>query len=513
MELYRWQKQCLNAWEESGRRGIVRAVTGAGKTMLALATIDRMRQRFPEVRVKLVVPTVALAQQWKTALLHNAPEEIWRPGLFGGGLRDDPERRVMIYILNSARDSLAGHIRRELSLRRHVLLICDECHHCQSPQNRRIFDFLTPEALAGGLYASLGLSATPFGTGDDEILTRGLGPEIYRYDFEDASREGVVSAFNICEVSAPFSADEGERYAQLTLELFQLLQALRKAYPSLEGLPRERFLRMVSALAQRAGMDPADPAAAFLLKSYERKEISVLASARIRCALALLERLAPENRVLAFCERIEQARKFAAAVRRSMGNVCGLYHSQMSAPARERCMEDFRRRRSRILIACRCLDEGIDVPEANIGIVLSGSAVERQRIQRLGRLIRNAPGKDGACLYYIYIRDSADDAAFLPNLNGRNCFALRYYPAEDCFSHDTYEYAAADLLERSRQRGFSPAQLRELRRCLNEGLARSDFLLSPEALRRRGAAAESVHEKNYWRAMSGLGRAFRAPEP
>ena len=513
MELYRWQKQCLNAWEENGRRGIVHAVTGAGKTMLALAAIDRMRQQLPEVRVKLVVPTVALAQQWKTALLHYAPEEAWRPGFFGGGLRDDPERQAMIYILNSARDSLAGHIRRELALRRHVLLICDECHHCQSPQNRRIFDFLTPETLAGGLYASLGLSATPFGTGEDEILTRNLGPEIYRYDFEDAAREGVVSAFHVCEVSAPFSAEEGDRYALLTLELFQLLQALRKAHPSLEGLSRERFLRAVSALAQRAGMDPADPAVAFLLKSYERKEISVMASARIRCGLALLERLTPENRVLVFCERIEQARQFAAAVRRKLGNVCGLYHSQMSAPARERCLEDFRRRRSRILIACRCLDEGIDAPEANIGIVLSGSAAERQRVQRLGRLIRNAPGKDGACLYYIYIRDSADDAAFLPNLDARARFALRYYPAEDCFSHDIYEYAAANVLKRSRQRGLSEAQLRELRRCLNEGLARADFLLTPEAIRRRSAAAESAHEKNYWRAMSGLSRAFRALEP
>lgn len=509
MELYRWQKQCLSAWEENGRRGIVHVVTGAGKTTFALAAMDSMLQRFPEVRVKVVVPTVALAQQWKTAFLSHAPEEALRPGFFGGGLRDDPARQVMIYILNSARDSLATHIRRELALRRHVLLICDECHHCQSPQNRRIFDFLTPEVAAGGLYASLGLSATPFGTENDEILTRSLGREIYRYDFEDAAGEGVVSAFHICEVSAPFSAEEGDLYAALTLELFQLLQALRKAHPGLDGLPKERFLRAVSALARRAGMDSDDPAVAFLLKAYERKEVSVLASARVRCGLALLERLTPENRVLVFCERIEQARQFAAAVRRNMGEACGLYHSRMSAQARERCMEDFRRRQSRILVACRCLDEGIDVPEANIGLVLSGSAVERQRIQRLGRLIRNAPGKDGACLYYIYIRGSADDAAFLPRLDGRARLALRYYPAENSFSHDVYERAAAGVLERGRQRGLRTAQLLELRRCLNEGLVRTDFLLSPEALRQRIAAAESLHEKNYWQTMRSLSRALR----
>ncbi|MBQ9721419.1 MAG: DEAD/DEAH box helicase family protein, partial [Oscillospiraceae bacterium] len=226
MKLYAWQRDCLDAWESNGCRGIVRAVTGAGKTVLSLAAIDRLSERFPDLRVKVVVPTIPLAQQWKTALLHHFPEER-RPGFFGGGARDDPDRATMIYILNSARGALSAHIRRDFALRRHVLLICDECHHCQSPQNRRIFDFLTEDAPA--LYACLGLSATPFGTGDDAVLTRALGPEVCRYGFGEAEEAGVVSPFTVCEVSAPFLPDELSAYGALTDEIRILTARLYQA--------------------------------------------------------------------------------------------------------------------------------------------------------------------------------------------------------------------------------------------------------------------------------------------
>ena len=63
MRLYDWQKKCLNAWEENGRRGIARVVTGAGKTVLALEAVRRMRGQFTDLSVKIVVPTIPLACQ------------------------------------------------------------------------------------------------------------------------------------------------------------------------------------------------------------------------------------------------------------------------------------------------------------------------------------------------------------------------------------------------------------------------------------------------------------------
>ncbi|MBQ9413187.1 MAG: DEAD/DEAH box helicase [Oscillospiraceae bacterium] len=508
MELYGWQRQCLEAWEQNGCRGTVSAVTGAGKTALALAAVGRLRQRFPNLCVRVVAPTVPLAAQWKAALLRRAPSETWRPGFFGGGERDAPDRQVMIYVVNSARDALAGHIRRDLALNRHVLLICDEYHHYQSPQNRRIFDFFTPETAENAHYACLGLSATPPENREAPAPDLALGNEVYRYGLGEAVREGVVSPFRLCEVSASFLPDELRAYAELSRSISVLLRRLLEEHPRLRDLERRDFMSAVHALAAESGMDPEETAAAFILKTYERKKLSASALARVRCGLALLERLSPSDRVLVFCERISQAAEMERAIRQRWGNVCGIYHSRLTRQARERNLREFREHRTGILVCCRCLDEGLDVPDAGVGIVLSSTAVERQRVQRLGRLIRVSPDKLSALLYYIYIEESTDDRAYLPGLNAWRSFGLRYDSFGNCFSSDLYEYAAGDLLRRAAEREPSADRLWELRRCLMEGMTRGDFLLPAEAAERRLAAAGTRHAQNYWRAMKKLGEEY-----
>ena len=138
MKLYAWQQECLKAWEENGCRGIVNVVTGAGKTVLALEAIRRFRKKHENARIRIVVPTIPLAQQWQSALLQEAESEADRPGFFGAGRRDSQDRPLMIYIINSARDHLPGHMEQAFALGQPVLLVCDECHHYQSRENRRI---------------------------------------------------------------------------------------------------------------------------------------------------------------------------------------------------------------------------------------------------------------------------------------------------------------------------------------------------------------------------------------
>ena len=67
MELYDWQKECLNTWRENRDRGIINVITGAGKTVLALAAMQDLFQRFPNTQIKIVVPTITLAKQWKNS--------------------------------------------------------------------------------------------------------------------------------------------------------------------------------------------------------------------------------------------------------------------------------------------------------------------------------------------------------------------------------------------------------------------------------------------------------------
>ena len=510
MELYPWQKACLKEWKKNSFHGIVNVVTGAGKTVLAMAAADQARDLYPDLRVKVVVPTIALASQWKLALLHHAENDELRPGFFGGGIKDDPDRRVVIYVINSAREALAGHIRREFALGHHVLLICDECHHCQSPHNRRIFSFLPPKSRfpeqvvskelfsTDDLYLSLGLSATPFGTGQDSVLIDALGKEIYSYGFSEAAAEDVIAPYMICEIGASFLPKELDKYAELSDRISVLYARLIKAHKYLKNLPKAQFMKEVTHLAKMADMDPSDIAAAFMLSIYQRKEITVLSKTRIFCTLALLRQLREEDRVLIFCERIEQAEALYIAAIREFGSRIGLYHSGLIPSARRRILEDFRNRNTRILISCKALDEGIDVPDANIGIVVSSTSVSRQRIQRMGRIIRRASEKRAATLYYLYIRESAEDSSYLEGLPESRRVAVRYYPGEDSFSHDLYEYAARELFRSALEKGYTKKQLTELRACLLEGLVRTDCLLSTKALKELADKADTVHERNYW---------------
>ncbi len=510
MKLYQWQEDCLKAWEENAWRGIVNVITGAGKTVFALAAMERLREQYPDLKIRIVVPTIPLANQWKQALLRRAKDEEDFPGFYGGMRKDRADRKIMIYIVNSARMALSRHIRADLSIREHVLLICDECHHYQSRENRKIFDFLTPEVSRSPLYCSLGLSATPFpDEKSKEYMQRMLGREIYRYDFVQAERDGVISSFTVCQVAASFLKPEREEYEELSLKIMLLLRKLYAQYPSLRDLSEKEFMSRVSVMAKESGYASESVPAAFLLLCYQRKEISVLAESRIDCCLSLIERLPSSDRILIFSERIEQAERMAAAIRRKFGTkCCGIYHSKMTKEARARNMVFFRDGSVRILVSCRCLDEGIDVPDANIGIVLSGSAVERQRIQRLGRVIRRAGGKDAACLYYLYIRESSEDRAFLSEIPATRCFDLQYEPLEREFRNDLYEYAAWNLLQAAESAGYTETALRELRRCLVNGLPRADYLLAGPVQRRAIGSAETRKEKNYWSTMYRMGLYF-----
>ena len=115
ISLYPWQQECLRSWEENNRRGIVHVATGAGKTVLALEAIRRFRKEHSNASVRIVVPTIALAQQWQSALLKAAENAEECPGFFGAGKREAPDRAVMIYVINSARDYLARHVEQAFS--------------------------------------------------------------------------------------------------------------------------------------------------------------------------------------------------------------------------------------------------------------------------------------------------------------------------------------------------------------------------------------------------------------
>ena len=128
-----------------------------------------------------------------------------------------------------------------------------------------------------------------------------------------------------------------------------------------------------------------------------------MASQRLDCAQDLIRLLGIQQKILIFSERILQAETLYKLLENQYPGKIGRYHSKMGPQANKNALERFRLGDIRILIACKAIDEGVDIPDAAVGIILSGTSVQRQRIQRLGRIIRKKEGKEQALLYYLHV--------------------------------------------------------------------------------------------------------------
>ena len=158
-------------------------------------------ERYPDNRVLIVVPTVALMDQWRAALNDELEVSDADIDLIGGGTRRIGRAPVTIGVLDSVRKVAA-----ELTSEGRWFLIVDECHRAGSPANQKIF--------AGSYAATLGLSATPERQYDDlfeSVIVPSLGPIIFRYAYQHASDDGIISGFELWNIQVlPSSAEKAQ---------------------------------------------------------------------------------------------------------------------------------------------------------------------------------------------------------------------------------------------------------------------------------------------------------------
>ena len=155
IDLHSWQRRCVDAWFEAGGRGVLKVVTGAGKTILALAIAEKLQQtKARNLSVAIVVPTIVLLDQWREEIAARSNLPPNAVGLLGGGSDDafDLDKRILICVLNSAARKLPELVRQS-GVGPSLLLIVDECHRAGAAEMRRVFG--TRRSF------SLGLSATP----------------------------------------------------------------------------------------------------------------------------------------------------------------------------------------------------------------------------------------------------------------------------------------------------------------------------------------------------------------
>ncbi|UGV25989.1 DEAD/DEAH box helicase [Rhodopseudomonas boonkerdii] len=347
-----WQIEALALWEGAGNRGIVEVVTGGGKTIFALSCIRHLKIDTTLV----IVPTVALLDQWweEAASFFGISLDDINLVASSGRIRSGT---VNLAVLNSA---------SKLDLRnvtQPYFLIVDECHKAASKKFRA--------ALEGRPIATLGLSATPerpYDEGLEEVLIPKLGNIIFRYTYKDALRDQVIVPFELRNVIFDLEPERQAEYDKLT-------KAIGRAYSS--DAEDERTI-------------------ALLLK---RARVLNLSVNRIRLALRLV--LAHKGyRTIIFHEDIEACNVIQEVLSEAKLR-SGVYHSKMKLRQRAEVLSAYRQGELDVLITCRALDEGFNVPETEIGIIAASTATRRQRIQRLGRVLRPVKGKSAATVYSL----------------------------------------------------------------------------------------------------------------
>ena len=511
IELYPWQKECLNTWKDNHDSGIINVITGAGKTYMAIAAAESVIKHHPgKTCVRVVVPTVSLALQWKRDISSYFFERSLLSndiGLYYGTVKSSPERLFTIYVVNSARNSISSHILNDMDHGIHTVLICDECHHYSSPKNANIFSFRKSARFNKDLYHSIGLSATPYNPRFDEVLVPALGREIYRYYFEQAKNDNRINDFAVIETAINLSGDEAVEYGKITDSINRVYARMIAGNKFLKELSREEAFHIIF---EYAAQDPESLFASYVNLVLERRNLIYNAQARTQCVTSIISGSPQNEKIILFSERIDLADKLYSELRDIYGRSVIRYHSEIDKHLRKEYLDLYRIGEARILVTCKALDEGLDVPDTSVGIIVSGSSVNRQRIQRLGRILRPSDSKGMSVLYYIYAAGTVEDNIFLDDLpNDTKRTSVQFDPKSNRFYNQRYDLCAAQYIK-SLKKPFGHSKKLELEQCLVQGEMKADWLLSPEVCRHHYISSTNQHESNYWFVMEKISEINRS---
>ncbi|MFT4540926.1 MAG: superfamily II DNA or RNA helicase [Planctomycetota bacterium] len=467
-----WQQDAVDAWLASdspslgARHGILEIYTGAGKTIVALGAMAAVLRENPRTKVAVVVPTIALAQQWVNAIPERTTLSAARVGMVGGSGSDGfGAHDVLVYVLASARASagqrsrLAADVETARAREQEVFLVVDECHKAGAASSSKIFDART--------HTRLGLSATPRREGADaqdelgqvlplerQLHGRALGDVCYRMSLRDGYTRGMLPRYEIHHHGISLTGKEQEQHSLLTHRVTQARKDVTRA-----GGSPDRYLAYLTGRGGNVSGAVHKASAALQSAYLERKHFLYQASERLRVVERILveawndERLgAPQGAVL-FNERIgdlapqhetgpddgtdpEEQQLVAGAeslclrVKRlaKLGELpfppsaVALEHSRLSAVAREAALDGLRSGEVQVLVSVKALQEGIDIPDVGLGVSVASTASARQRIQTMGRILRPARDATGKRLppneapvkrlHLLYVRGTVDEEIY-----------------------------------------------------------------------------------------------------
>lgn len=400
IELRSYQNKAIDNWLAAGGRGILEMATGSGKTFTALGLAARLYAQDLLQATVIVVPYRHLVTQW----IREARKFGLEP-LACMQSRDSWLSRLQtcLYNLNRGEIPFASFITTnstfhstsfQAALRNfphRTLIVGDEAHNLGAQK--------LSQALPENIKMRLGLSATPERHSDPEgtaALFDYFGGIIEpRFTLQDALENGALVPYRYYPVPVELTPDEAEDY-------FELTEKIAKAWgPGSDSNSEEGAKQNLKFLLIRR---------ARLLASASNKLVALrglvqtdgLSHALIYCGDGTVE----SDMDAAILRQVE-------AVTRLLGTELGLkvssYTAETELEERDSLRTGFASGMIQALVAIRCLDEGVDIPETRVAFILASSTNPRQFIQRRGRVLRPSPGKKRAEIFDMVVVPPASD--------------------------------------------------------------------------------------------------------
>ena len=352
VELRSYQKEALDSWRHANMRGILILPTAAGKTYVALKAISLLK-----TQTFIVVPTLDLIDQWRKRVADNLNTEA---GAVGGG--ENTVKMITVSTYDSA------YLQAETLGNKFMLIVFDEVHHLASPSYMQIAEmYIAPYRM--------GLTAT-YERSDERhsLLPRLIGDPVYTVDVEELAGEHL----------SPYT------YEKILVELTQEEQ---RAYDN--DMTTFRFYLREKGITLRSPEDFQK----FIMATGRDHRAREALLARNR---ALKIALNSDAKLHLLARQLEANRNEKTLIFTLHNDLVYTISRKFLVPAityqtpkeeRKEILENFRKGEYRTIVTSQVLDEGVDVPDASAGYILSGTGSTREYIQRLGRLLRKVEGK------------------------------------------------------------------------------------------------------------------------
>jgi superfamily II DNA or RNA helicase len=360
-----YQKAALDAWLGT-KNGVLVLPTGAGKTVIGMKAISVLN-----VPTLVVVPTLELVKQWKKELESTCGIEV---GSYSS------EGHLLKPITVGTYDT--AYLRAEELGNKFLLLLFDEVHHLPSPGYANIAElFVAPYRL--------GLTATyEREDGLHKELERLIGGKVYEIGIDELKGTHLAE-YTTKKIVTDLTEDERAEY--------------EKYHALFTDFLKERHITLRSPkdfrlLVMRSGRDPMAREA--LLARNRARHIALNSHSKLNVLSEILDTHFDE-RMIIFTEH----NLLVHAISREF-LIPAITHTTQKEERAE-ILDNFRTGRYRVIVTSKVLEEGIDVPEASVGVILSGSGSKREYKQRLGRILRKREGKL-AILYEIVSKGTTE---------------------------------------------------------------------------------------------------------